>query len=171
MKSDEQLRLDKLYNKVYACTIDDLLHRHTSSIKETMLPKEASVYDKKPTSGSSQTEDENGSAAVGVVHTDGSSRGEVLGIQTTLPKDPTTCVQEAVQDNMENNSAPLSRTDEIMASLLELSQELLGTFLPQDGSAPYQQACKRFWGSLDEIFRVSIIISSRCHKWLANYPQ
>ncbi|KAI1087686.1 hypothetical protein F5B19DRAFT_497148 [Rostrohypoxylon terebratum] len=151
-KSDEQLRLDKLYNKIYACTIDDLLYRHTNSIKATMPPKEASLGGQKPPSGNSQTGDENGPPPVGD-NSEGEPSDKVPDIQTTLPMSPTESAQGAVHDNKGKESAPLSRTDEIMTSLLELSRELLGNFLPQEGSAPYQQVCKRFWGSLDEIFR------------------
>ncbi|KAI0838310.1 hypothetical protein F5Y06DRAFT_303980 [Hypoxylon sp. FL0890] len=47
----------------------------------------------------------------------------------------------------------LSPGEVAMKSLLDLSQELLGTFLPEEGSAPIQKVCKKFWGAVDEIFR------------------
>ncbi|KAI1408535.1 hypothetical protein F5Y13DRAFT_204710 [Hypoxylon sp. FL1857] len=60
------------------------------------------------------------------------------------------------EDLEQENKEPtrLLSSDEVaMKRLLDLSQELLGTFLPEEGSAPIQKVCKRFWGALDEIFR------------------
>lgn len=45
---------------------------------------------------------------------------------------------------------------EQMAEILEKSQEILGAFIPQYGSGCHlHQVSQRFWGSVDEIFRVS----------------
>ncbi|KAI1140800.1 hypothetical protein F5Y05DRAFT_402884 [Hypoxylon sp. FL0543] len=59
---------------------------------------------------------------------------------------------EAGQENKESTQLP-SPDEIVMKKLLDTSQELLGTFLPREGSAPIQKVCKRFWGALDEIFR------------------
>ncbi|KAI1451696.1 hypothetical protein F4805DRAFT_463537 [Annulohypoxylon moriforme] len=159
-KSDQQLRSDRLYNKIYACTLDDLIHRHTDFIKTTMPAFEPSTQDRKASIGNLPEKDTDGrtpakpdSYAEGITHADEASGNEVPITRTTPPISPTTNVQE-IQDVEEKESIRSLRTNEVtMKTLLELSQELLGTFLPKEGSASPQRVCKRFWGSLDEIFR------------------
>ncbi|KAI1206728.1 uncharacterized protein F4807DRAFT_438038 [Annulohypoxylon truncatum] len=160
-KSDQLLRSDKLYNRVYACTLDDLLYRHAGYIKVTKSPLEALTHDQKPPSGNTQANDKDGSAPIatdfnaeGVARADEAPDNETPGIRATLPSSLTPGVQEDIQAEEEKEPVWLPGTDQAaMESLLELSQELLGTFLPKEGSAPLQRVCKRFWGSLDEIFR------------------
>lgn len=53
----------------------------------------------------------------------------------------------------------------LKTQLLEVSQEIFRAFLPSQGASSYQDyyhpLCERFWGSLDEIFRVSAYHQNR----------
>lgn len=60
-----------------------------------------------------------------------------------------------------------SRGQALKREILETSQSIFRAFLPSQGSSShpdyYHPVCERFWGSLDDIFRVS----STCHQELA----
>lgn len=49
----------------------------------------------------------------------------------------------------------LSHDQTVMKSLLEVSKDLLGAYMPTEGSPLLNSVCLRFWGNVDEIFRVS----------------
>ncbi|KAI0897390.1 hypothetical protein F4806DRAFT_398504 [Annulohypoxylon nitens] len=144
-KSNKQLRSNKLYSSVYACTLDDLLHRHANFIKATIPPTEASTF------SNIRSEDEGGSARLKTnsdmernIYTDKAFGNEV----------PATNAQEEIHNEEGKEFVQRFRAYEItMRRIFWLSQELLGTFLPKEGSTHLHLVCKRFWGSLDEIFR------------------
>ncbi|KAI0883680.1 uncharacterized protein GGS22DRAFT_194936 [Annulohypoxylon maeteangense] len=159
-KSDQQLRSDKLYNKIYACTLDDLLHRHNDFIKVTIPPSEPSTQDRKPSVVDMQEKGKDRQAPMGPdsnseknIHANKTSDDKVPDTRATLPINPTAKEPRNIQDEEKESVRLLATGEAAMNSLLELSQELLGTFLPKEGSAPFQRVCKRFWGSLDEMFR------------------
>lgn len=59
-----------------------------------------------------------------------------------------------------------SRGQALKREILEISQSIFQAFLPSQGSSScpdyYHPVCERFWGSLDDMFRVSAV----CHQEL-----
>ncbi|KAI1106049.1 hypothetical protein F4804DRAFT_82626 [Jackrogersella minutella] len=215
-KSDRQLDSDKTYNKIYACTLDDLFHRHADLIGRTRSPAEASTRAPGPSLDNTErsdryeptekvprdanSKDEEGFTGTGKAPEDGTPNTQVkkppqntgldsaasinahrnisdpsaiggqlpthspviLGMEDAEttggrgepPVNQESYTQGGGQSREKMNSIQVVGAEEIaMKSLLDLSQELLGTFLPKEGSASFSRVCKRFWGSLDEIFR------------------
>lgn len=65
------------------------------------------------------------------------------------------------QDPIEGSNQGL----ELKAQLLEVSQSIFRAFLPSQSASSYSDyyhpLCERFWGSLDEVFRVSFVYKKR----------
>ncbi|OTB14861.1 hypothetical protein K445DRAFT_318771 [Daldinia sp. EC12] len=141
--SHDQLQSNKLYNQVYTCTLDNLLRRHAETIgKSTSFPDSSTrvrqsiqadipLRDVVGQTSSHSPGRENDSA----IHEAANSEVEVPGKEKTMPVEwPKPC-------------------ERLMKQLLELSQELLGAFVPKDLGVSTNPVCERFWGSLDEILR------------------
>lgn len=167
----------RLYFRVFKCTMKDLLHRHdfllatphgngTTSPVET--PGVGDTDQDTPKPGPSKG-DENGDADINSSQSpsDSSNQDEA---GTSMPSQATH--QPAVSDS--SGIAPMAHSDstqkgqtrsihatkhdgEIMKRLFDVSKDIFGAYVPDQGSPLIHHVCVRFWGAVDDIFRVGQI--------------
>ena len=168
----------RLYSRVFKCTMKDLVQRHDFLLKKH--PGDGVTESKNPPNTGDTIRDtlvpaspmgvENNSPGDNAVnHTSNASdTGETQKSEST--KRPEAATHPQPVDASE--TAPTTDSDgrqmvqtqsmeatnheqELMKRLFDISKEILGAYVPDQGGPLIHHVCVRFWGAVDDIFRVS----------------
>lgn len=169
--------IKEVYSQAYKCTEENLLKRHPNLAREIVPSSNTSPTVQRDSVGQGKEADQEKKG--------GSTDNSSTQPPTTFPPDgaragSTNQEQETVRQEKAEPSkigekqAPATprvgaqeaarhSTSDIMThpaeafgkKLVEISQAIMHRFLPKDEHSVYHPVCERFWGSVDEIIRVS----------------
>ncbi len=182
-----ELEIGGVYSQAYKCTEENLLKRHPELARE-MFPASPTAAAKSNISGSArggvgqdEQTDREGSTGNGdnrqppapsqppsAEVDDANQQTETARHEKTVPS-----TSPAGTQGPAGRSASITMmhpADVLGRQLLEISQTIIGRFLPKDEPSASHVVCERFWGSVDEAIRVSAQPRKRHSKKLTVDP-
>ena len=175
----------RLYSRIFKCTMGDLIRRHdfllatphgdeVGEANKTISTDDAGRRNSESISASAPPEGlENGSPgdnsvtptpaarSPGGPRTSGSSRTGFKQSEPTQPQPTGTSGTASVTDTegqrqeQRQSVQAMDHDQELMKRLFDVSKEIFNAYVPDQGSPLIHHVCVRFWGAVDDIFRVS----------------
>ncbi|KXX76191.1 Magnesium transport protein CorA [Madurella mycetomatis] len=164
----------EVYSQAYKCTEENLLKRHPDLTRDMVPGLNTSPTVQRDGAGQDADQekkgdpaDRNGStqppatsppdlARVGSASQEqDTARQEKIGPSNTGDKQVPATSQADPQGSAGHSTSVMLMhpADAFGKQLLEISQAIMGRFLPKDEHSIYHSVCERFWGSVDEAIR------------------
>lgn len=168
--------IKEVYSQAYKCTEENLLKRHPDLTREMVQGLNTTPTVQRDGAGQGADQEKNRGPAdngssqppatppphstkVGFAGQEQeTARQEKIGPSNTGDKHaPATSPQADPQGSagLSTSVMMMHPADAFGKQLLEISQAIMGRFLPKDEHSIYHAVCERFWGSVDEAVRVS----------------